>query len=62
MQQKEKPMMVVTCQKCGNVRKSDLEFEDEGSCPNCGKHGKITLSNSRTIALKGGGHAFVPAN
>ncbi len=57
-----KQKMVVTCQKCGNVRESELEIMDSTECPNCGIHGKITTANSRTIKLKNGQTAFVPAN
>lgn len=58
----EKPKMVQHCNKCGHERKTELEYPDQGVCPNCGRHGQITLSNSQAILDKRGNvKAFVPA-
>lgn len=57
-----KQNMIVTCHKCGKQWESDIELMDGTACPNCGKHGQITSSNSKVLKLQGIGTVLVPAN
>ncbi len=60
MTDKKQNKMVLTCHKCGRQWESEVEYQDEVSCPKCGKHGKITSSNTRAVKTSYG-IMFVPA-
>jgi hypothetical protein len=41
--------MLKICWKCERVAETDLEIENYAKCDTCGRHGYITLSNSKEI-------------
>ena len=54
---------IITCRKCEYERETNMpQIEDKVSCPNCGIHGHITMSNCITIYQKSGLRMFIPLN
>jgi Zn finger protein HypA/HybF involved in hydrogenase expression len=50
MKQLQLGTMTITCRKCQHERITTFpQVEDKVTCPNCGLHGHMTISNSRTL-------------
>ena len=59
----DKHQITCHCYKCERKWGSEEEYQDQGRCPVCGRHGLIILENPKEVYDKQTGrYKFVPIN